>query len=176
MPDQNLPPAGRFVGNQLVNLFQDRIKQLIADLGRDVKFILPPQLVDCPNCGYDYANQRSNNVHTPNASGDSLNKSFTTGQRCPVCQGRGKLSFSRSATHKSLVGFQPAPEELNYEEYGVKPDQVVRTKNTLSVLPDIELADFAIIDGFECEKITLPRKTGLRDLAFVVTYWKRRNT
>ena len=107
MPDQNLPPAGRFVGDALVNLFQDRIKQLIADLGRNVTFVLNPQQVDCPNCGFDFTNNRSNNVHTPNASGASFNKSFTTGQRCPVCQGRGKLEFPRQIVHKCLVGFQP---------------------------------------------------------------------
>ena len=173
---QGLPPPGRFVGDPLVNLFQDRIKQLIADLGRTITLILPPQQVDCPNCGFDFVNQRSNNIYTPNASGDSLNKSFPAGQRCPVCQGKGRLEFSRTVDYKSLVGFGPAPEEFNYTEYGLTPDQVLRTKNALSIFNDINMAQYAIIDGFECEKITIPRKTGLRDLAFIVTYWKRRNT
>lgn len=176
MADQNLPPAGRFVGDALVFLFQDRIKQLIADLGREVVFTLPPHLLDCPNCGLDFVNSRSNNIYTPNASGANLNKSFPAGHKCPVCQGKGKLEYARTATHKSLVGFGPAPEEFNYQEYGLTPDQVLRTKNTLSVLIDVELAQYANIDGFECEKIAPPRKTGLRDLAFIVTYWKRRNS
>lgn len=176
MADQRLPSAGRFVSDALVTLFQDRIKQLIADLGRDVIFILPAHQLDCPNCGFDFANNRSNNIYTSNASGVSFNKSFSAGHRCPVCQGTGKLEFSRQVTHKALVGFQPAPEEFDYEFYGLQPSQVLRTKNALSILQDIELSQFAIIDGFECEKITTPRKTGLRDLAFIVAYWKRRNT
>lgn len=176
MADQGLPPPGRFVNDALVNLFQDRIEQLISDLGRNVRFILPPQQVDCPNCGFDYSAGRSNGIYTANASGSSLNKSFPAGHRCPVCQGKGKLEFSREITHKSLIGFGPSPEEFKYEEYGLTPDQVLRTKNAIAVLPDIQLAQYAIIDGFECEKITIVRKTGLRDLAFLVTFWKRRNT
>lgn len=176
MADQGLPQPGRFITDGLVNLFQDRISQLIADLGRDVTLVLTPIQVDCPNCGFDFVNNRSNNVYTSNASGVSFNKSFPTGQKCPVCQGKGRLEFSRSIVQQSLVGFGPAPEEFNYEEFGLTPDQVMRTKNKLNILEDLMAAQYAIIDGFECERITIPRKTGLRDLAFVVTYWKRRNS
>ena len=176
MADQGLPPAGRFVGDPLVNLFQDRIKQLISDLGRNVTFNLTPQQLDCPNCGWDYTQSRSNNIYTSNASGDNYNKPFPTGQRCPVCQGKGKLNIARTITHKCLIGFAPPPEEFNYESYGLVPDQVIRLKNALSVYTDIDKAQFATIDGFECEKIAIPRKTGLRDLAFMVSYWKRRNS
>lgn len=176
MADQGLPPPGRFITDGLVNLFKDRIAQLIADLGRDVTLILTPLQVDCPNCSFDFNNQRSSNIYTSNASGDALNKSFPRGQKCPVCQGKGKLSFSRTIVQQSLIGFGPAPEEFDYKAYGLTPDQVLRTKNKLDIISDLEAAQYAIIDGFECEKVTVPRKTGLRDLAFVVTYWKRRNT
>lgn len=176
MAEQRLPTPGRFVTDALVTLFQARIKQLIADLGRDVTFVLTPHHIDCPNCGWDYALNRSNNIYTSNASGVNFNKSFPTGQRCPVCRGRGKIEFTRSAVHKCLIGFSPAPEEFDYETYGVVPSQVIRLKNALTVIEDLDASQFATIDGFECEKITIPRKTGLRDLAFVVSYWKRRNT
>ena len=176
MSEQRLPPQGRFVNDALVLLFQSRIEQLISDLGRDITLTLPPLLLDCPNCGFDFIQQRSNNIYTSNASGDGLNKSFPTGQRCPVCRGRGKLEYPRQIVHKALIGFGPAPEEFNYELYGLTPDQVLRTKTTLVTLEDFNLSQFAIIDGFECEKIAIPRKTGLRDLAFLVQYWKRRNS
>ena len=176
MAEQRLPPAGRFVGDPLVNLFQNRIKQLISDLGRNVTFTVTPQHINCPNCGWDYTHSRSNNIYTSNASGDNYNKSFPTGTRCPVCNGAGKLKIKRTIVHKCLIGFGPPPEEFNYETYGLVPTAVIRLKNALSILPDLEQAQFAVIDGFECEKIAVPRKTGLRDLAFTVTYWKRRNT
>ena len=176
MADQGLPLPGRFVTDGLVNLFQDRIRQLISDLGRDVTLILTPLTLPCPNCGFDYLQQRSNGIYTPNASGASYDKAFAQGQKCPVCQGKGRLEFQRTITQQSLIGFGPPPEEFNYEAYGLVPTQVVRTKNAIAVLSDLDAAQYAIIDGFECEKIVIPRKTGLRDLAFIVTYWKRRNS
>lgn len=176
MVSQGLPPAGRFVNDALVDLFQDRIRQLIADLGRTVTFILTPHQVNCPNCGWDFTQSRSNNIYTVNASGVTLNKSFPQGQRCPVCKGRGKLEFQRSVDYKSLIGFGPPPEEFDYESFGLKPTEVIRLKNGLGIITDLDLAQFAKIDDIEYEKIAFPRKTGLRDLAFAVTYWKRRNT
>ncbi len=176
MPDQGLPPEGRFVGDPLVNLYQNRIKQLIADLGRNVTFTLIPHQIDCPNCGWDYSQNRSNNIYTSNSSGVNFNKTFPTGQRCPVCQGRGRLEFQRSAVYKCLIGFGPAPEEFDYKFYGLEPTQVIRLKNALAIFEDLDKSQYANIDGFECEKITIPRKSGLRDLAFVTSYWKRKNT
>lgn len=176
MADQDLPPSGRFLNDALVNLFQSSLKQLISDLGRTVTFVLTPLRLDCPNCGWDFSLNRSNNIHTSNASGVIFNKLFPTGGRCPVCKGRGKLDFQRSSVHKSLIGFGPAPEEFDYEVFGLKPTEVVRLKNGLGIVNDLDKAQFAKIDGIEYEKIAFPRKTGLRDLAFVITYWKRRNT
>lgn len=176
MAYQNLPNPGRFIGDALVNLYQDRIKQLISDLGRNVVFVLPPQHIDCPNCGFDIISGRSNGLYTSNASGVAFNKSFAPGQTCPVCQGRGKLEFRRTATHKCLIGFAPPPEEFDYKIYGVEPTQVIRTKNAISVFDDVNVAKTANIDGIECEKITMTRKSGLRDLAFITTYWKRLNS
>jgi len=176
MPDQGLPQPGRFVTNALVTLYQDRITQLIADLGRNVIFTLPPHEVDCPNCGWDYVQNRSNNIYTANVSGVNFDKSFPTGTRCPVCQGRGKLEFSRTATHKCLIGFSPPPEEFDYTAYGLTPTQVIRLKNRSTIVEDLEKATFATIDGYECERIVIPRKSGLRDIAFVTSYWKRRNS
>jgi hypothetical protein len=176
MVDQNLPTGGRFVTDAHVSIFKDRIAQIIADLGRNVTYVLTPQVLDCPNCGFDYMAGRSNNIYTSNASGVSLNKDFPPGQKCPVCQGIGKLQFPRSVVQKSLIGFAPPPEEFSYEVYGLKPEDVARTKNAIAIKQDIELAQYAIIDGAEYEKITFPRKTGLRDLGFLLTYWKKRHS
>lgn len=176
MGDQNLPTPGKFVSDALVQLFQERITQLIADLGRDVVLTMIPQENDCPNCKFDVINQRSSNIYTSNASGASLNKPFADGQRCPVCQGKGKLFFRRTITHKALIGFTPPPEEYIKEKNGLIPTDVKRTKTKLITFNDFEEAQYAEIDGVEYEKLTPPRKTGLRDLAFVLTYWQRRNS
>lgn len=176
MAEQRLPAAGKYVDDRLVNIFKDSIQQLISDLGRNVTFTLTPQTINCPNCGWDYTQGRSNNIYTSNASGDNYNKPFADGTRCPVCNGAGQLKVKRTIIHKCLIGFGPPPEEFNYEAYGLVPTQVVRLKNSSTILPDLDQAQFAVIDGFECEKIAIPRKTGLRDINFAVTYWKRRNT
>ena len=176
MADQGLPSPGRFITDALVNLYQSRIQNLISDGGRNVTFTLIPHEVNCPNCGWDYTTNRSNNIYTSNASGVAYNKIFPTGQRCPVCQGRGKIVFKRTVTHKCLIGFGPPPEEFNYEAFGLVPTQVFRLKNAISIIDDLDAAQFATIDGYDCEKIAFTRKTGLRDIAFVQTYWKRRNT
>ncbi len=176
MADQGLPSAGRFITDALVNLYQSRIKNLISDGGRNVIFTLTPLERDCPNCGWDYTQHRSNNIYTVNTSGVTMNKSFPDGQRCPVCHGRGKLVFQRTATYKSLVGFAPPPEEFDYEAFGLVPTQVFRLKNAIAIVEDLDKAQYAKIDGYECEKIAFARRTGLRDIAFVQTYWKRRHT
>lgn len=175
MADQGLPQPGRFVTNALVNLYQDRITQLIADLGRNVIFTLTPHIVNCPNCGWDYAQNRSNNIYTPNSSGSTYDKSFPTGTRCPVCFGKGQLEFPRTVTHKALVGF-PDPDEFDYEAFGLLPTQVIRLKNRITVETDLDQAQYATIDGFECEIVGKPKKSGLRDIAFISSFWKRRNT
>ena len=176
MADQGLPSPGRFITDALVNLYQSRIQNLISDGGRNVTFTLTPYEVNCPNCGWDYTMQRSNSIYTSNASGVAYNKTFPTGTRCPVCHGRGKVVFKRTAVHKCLIGFGPPPEEFDYEAFGLIPTQVFRLKNAISIIDDLDAAQFATIDGYDCEKIAFTRKTGLRDIAFVQTYWKRRNT
>jgi hypothetical protein len=173
---ENLPAAGAFVDNNLVNLFTDTIEQLMADLGRAITLRLPALTLDCPNCGWDHIHQRSNNIYTANASGTTLNKSFPPGQRCPVCRGAGKLQFKRDTTYTALIGKNPNAEEFDYTAYGLVPDIVVRTKTVGTSFSDMEIAQFAIIDGDEYERVTFPQKTGLRDLNFVKVYWKRRNS
>jgi len=176
MADQGLPSPGRFITDALVNIYKTRIANLISDGGRVVTFTLTPHVVNCPNCGWDYTQNRSNNIYTANASGVTLNKSFPQGTKCPVCKGRGKLIFQRTVDHKCSIGFGPPPEEFGYEAYGLQPSEVVRLKNAIAIIQDLNEAQYAKIDGIEFEKIAFPRKTGLRDLAFVTTYWKRRNT
>jgi len=176
MADQGLPNAGRFVTAAHKAIFKDRIEQIIADLGRTVTFVLIPRHIDCPNCGWDFTQNRSNNIYTSNASGETLNKSFPQGQRCPVCHGKGKLEFQRSINHTCLIGAGPPPEEFDYEEFGVKPTDVRRLKNAIAIIEDIQQAQYANIDGVEYEKLTFVRKSGLGDVSFITTYWKRRNT
>ena len=176
MADQGLPDPGRFITDALVNLYQSRIKNLISDGGRNVVFTLVPLETDCPNCGWDYMLNRSNGIYTSNGSGVTLNKSFPNGQRCPVCKGKGRLSFQRTQTYKSLIGFAPPPEEFDYVAFGLVPTQVFRLKNTVAIAEDLDKAQYAKIDGLECEKIAFVRRTGLRDIAFIQTYWKVRNT
>lgn len=121
------------------------------------------------NCGYDSVTRHSNNRYTPNASG--FNTVFPIGSICPVCNGAGTLPIYRNFVYTALV--RRTPNDLNYEFYGVDPSTTLRLKTVLGTHQDLVDADFVVLDGQKYIKITEPVLTGLRNNAFVVSFWKR---
>lgn len=169
MGTEVLPSSGLYIDQALVDTYRESIEQLVSDLGRKVNLHLPPQQIDCANCEYNSVTKRSNNRYTPNASG--FNTSFPLGGTCPVCLGAGTLPIYRNFIYTALV--RRTPNDLNYEFYGVDPTTVLRLKTVLSTYQDLVDAEFVVLDGQKYIKLAEPVLTGLRDNAFVVSFWHR---
>jgi hypothetical protein len=174
---QNLPTAGVYVDDTLVDLFQTTIRQLIADFGRDVKFFLPASTSGCPNCeqGFDGSSQGVSQSSNPYPAGSPFNVSFPTGGICPVCKGSHQIKIENSVTHKSLIS--RSPKDFEYTQYGkdFDPRNVIKLKNTIEVFEELRRSGKALIDGEMYTVIGEPVKTGLRDLAFMQSFWMRQN-
>lgn len=172
---ESLPPAGRFVDDNLVGLYQDSISQLIADLGRPVILYLPASTSGCPNCymGPDFSSQGIYDNANPFGLNGPLNKPFPTGAPCPVCFGTHQIKTANSTQYKALI--QRNPKDLKYSAIGkeIISDNVYLTKMQIVAFEDIKIAEKALIDGEVCVPIRSPIKTGLRDLAYVRQFWER---
>lgn len=175
--NQNLPTPGAFVDDTLVDLFKTTIRQLIADFGRDVKFFLPATTSGCPNCekGFDGSSQGVSQGSNPYPAGSPFNVSFPTGGICPVCKGTHEIRVENSVIHQSLIA--RSPEDFDYTQYGKDFDKrnVIRLKNTIEVFEELKRAGKARIDGDMYVVVGEPVKTGLRDLAFMQSFWKRQD-
>jgi len=175
--DSILPIAGRYLTDNLKNLYSTSIQQLIADLGREVVLTLPPSTSGCPNCTYSALDERSaGRYNTSNPfSGKPYNIPFAENQRCPVCLGTHTIKEKKTATWRATI--VKSPKEVNYEKYGVSPENTVLTKTVINSFRDISNCVRATIDGLEYTRLSDPVKIGLgnnnEDLKFVNTIWKR---
>jgi hypothetical protein len=174
---QNLPAPGEYVDDTLVDLFKTTIRQLISDFGRNVKFFLPASTSGCPNCekGFDGSSQGVTQGSNPYPAGSPFNVAFPTGGICPVCKGTHEIKVPNDVTHKSLIA--RAPKDFEYTQYGkdFDPRNVIKLKNTIEVFEELKRAGKALIDGDMYTVIGEPIKTGLRDLAFMQSFWMRQN-
>ena len=175
MADQNLPPPGAFVDDNLVNLYGTTIDQLIADFGRNVTYFLPPVASGCPNCekGFDGSSQGVPQTTNPFPLGSPFNRTFPTGGLCPVCKGTHKILTPKNVIYKTSI--QRTPKDFDYTQYGIDfdPSNVVKLKNKLVTFEDIVSATKALVDGDLYVRIRYPIKTGLRDLRYVQSWWQR---
>lgn len=175
MGDQQLPVPGRFVDNNLVNLYGESIDQLISDFGRNVILYLPPAESGCPNCeqGFDGSSQGVPQASNPFPVGSPFNQGFGGGGLCPVCKGTHKIITPQSITYK--LNIQRAPRDFEYTQYGkdFDPGNVIKLKGKLATFEDMVIAEKALIDGDLYVPIRHPVKTGLRDLRYVQSWWMR---
>lgn len=175
MGNEILPTPGLYVDNDLVTLFQDTIKQLMVDMGRQIKVFMPPIASGCPNCfaGFDDSSQGLYNASNPFVLGGAYNKPFPDGGICPVCKGTHEIKTEHSAIYTALISRNP--KDLEFASYGrdFTADNCYLTKTVIESFEDIKIADRALIDGAMCVPIRTPLKTGLRDLAFCRMLWQR---
>ncbi|RKY43062.1 MAG: hypothetical protein DRP85_00775 [Candidatus Makaraimicrobium thalassicum] len=175
--DSILPDPGKYLTNNLKELYADAISQLISDLGREVTLHLPPIESGCPNCKYLSVGGRGlykYNSSNP-FSGPPYNVPFADGQRCPVCRGTHIIHIPRQSTwHATIV---KRPRDYDYEFYGVSPENVVLTKFLVEAWDDVNNCIRATIDGLDYERLSEPVKIGLgnnpEDLKFINVFWKR---
>ena len=175
--DSILPVAGRYLTDNLKNLYATSIQQLIADLGREVILTMPPSTSGCPNCIYSALDESSMGRYNSDNpySGKPYNIPFPDNYRCPVCRGNHEIKTRRTATWRATI--VKSPKEVNYEKYGVSPENTVLTKTVINSFNDITNCKRAKIDGLDYVKLSDPAKIGLgnnpEDLKFVNTIWKR---
>lgn len=74
--------------NGLIEVFNEGCDSLIENYGVACNLSFPPIVSDCPNCGYNTATKRSNNIYSPGGP-----RPFTTGI-CPWCNGVGTVPAS----------------------------------------------------------------------------------
>jgi hypothetical protein len=172
---ESLPTPGKFVDDNLVQLYQDSIDQLIADLGQTITLYLPPTASGCPNClaGFDGSSQGIYDNTNPFTLGGAFHKPFPNGGLCPVCKGTHLIKTPRTAQYTALI--QSAPKDVDYTAYGksVKPQNVFKTKTLLVAIEDIKITEKALIDSELCVILGDPIRRGLRDRRYTQALWER---
>lgn len=175
MSTEGLPVPGKFVDDNLVNLYQESIDQLISDLGQTITFYLPPNASGCPNCGigFDGSSDGKYDVTNPFVLGGAFHKPFPTGGICPVCKGTHTINTINSTQCKALV--QSSPKDIDYTAYGknIVPQNVFKIKTLLTALESHRNAQKALIDGNMCVRIVDPIARGLRDRRYAQSWWSR---
>lgn len=167
------PNAAIQIGDDLIQVYQDRIDALINQLGKDVVFEFNPIIENCPNCEYDPIRKRSNGVYTIGGP-----RPFVYGQKCPWCKGRGLVETAVRKCFKCLIKWNPK----DAEDYGIsirKYKDIVRFKTFAHHYKDLISARFAIsnyvienIARFKVRLIQEPVLTGLRESRYSVSFWE----
>ncbi len=161
------------VSDNTIQIFQDGIDTLINQLGKSVRLIYPPTIIDCPNCVNDPIGNKPANRFRPGPM------RFSDGIRCPYCRGTKKTEEENSEVIQGLIQIKPR----DYKRYGISvqdPGALVRVKTFITDVIKIERATHAIIDiqkqdiiKIKCRKIREPIPTGLRDSRYAITFWER---
>lgn len=166
----SLPEAGKYVNAEKDQIFIDSIKQVIADLGRDIQLHKKPIFSDCPNCLWNSNEEKSANIYVPtnpNAVNGPLHKPFKNGGQCPVCKGVGRLNSPQSETIKVAV----IKEVETLRELEKQNGYLLNS--TCLIYAESEHAnrlfntEKATIDGFTWQRISEPSVLGLVQQAFV---------
>lgn len=159
------------VSVDIINIYQRGIDALIRQLGKDIKLIYDPTIIDCPSCD---VSQQPNNRFRP---GSLIH--YPDGRRCPYCNGNGKTEQENSEILKVLVQMRPR----DYEQFDISvqnPAALVRTKSFLVDTIKIQRAKSAIIDiqvkdvlKIKCRRLSDPIPKGLGQSRYAIVFWER---
>jgi len=132
------------ITEQLIRTYQEGIDAIINQLGKKTVLVMPQDDTVCPNCYYDGRNQRSNGRYksnNPNPPG-ALNKPFSLGQVCPVCQGRGKISLNGKETIELVATVKWGPKDFVYTNRGqtIIPTDICKIKTFATYAEDFKNA------------------------------------
>jgi hypothetical protein len=172
---ESLPTKGKLVSDTVKQVFKDRMDELLVDLGRTITLHLAPSVADCPNCSYDSIRKRSKNIYNsanPNPLG-SLNKPFTKGKKCPVCNAQGVLKTQRSTTYTATISSKFKEKEVLEAGIGEMDINAVKTSTVIGSYNDILNTKLAIIDDLQYRPLGKPTKSGLQELIRVKMFWER---
>ena len=165
--------SGRFISNNIINVYSEAVGQLRLDIGRQVTFIFDPFQSGCPNSFLNPQTHRDSrrwNSSNPFSSGiinvppfgsGTYSQQFIDGQICPVCKDNFWLVAPSSINYQANVSWFSELDEQFIG--GDKPAGDAEIKVTISGFEDAERAKQFLVDGIYCEKIKSPIKVGLRD-------------
>jgi hypothetical protein len=172
---ETLPIAGSLVPQPIKDIFKEKILSIISDLGRTITLTLKPTLQDCPNCFFNSTLQKSNNKYRSANSNPlgALNKPFLDGQRCPVCNGAGRLKSPRSIDYTATISKKFNNREILEAGIGKVTLNMVKTNTVTSSLADIEACEVALIDGKLYKPIGEAIQVGLQELILIKQFWER---
>ena len=162
------------VSDNVIQIFQDGIDTLIAELGKNIELIYDPSIIDCPHCIIDPIGNKPSNRFRP---GNPIH--YPDGRRCPYCNGVGKTEEKNSEILKVLIQLRPR----DYRRFGISvqdPSALVRTKGFMTDIIKIQRAKEAIMDvqvndilKIKCRKLRDPIPTGLRESRYAICFWER---
>jgi len=170
---ESLPSAGRLISDTLKQTFEDRMDELLVDLGRKITLHLEPTIEDCPNCGFSSILKRSNNIYNssnPNALGP-LHKVFSDGQNCPVCGSRGVLKTPRSVEYTATIKKTFRDDQISSSWASIK-NKLAKTNTVIDSYKDIIDCSHATIDEKMYKRLGDPVKTGLQSFIRVKCFWE----
>lgn len=161
----------------VIALWETKVTEMFDNIGKTGTVHEAPTPSDCPNCIYDSVRKRSKNIYdssNPNPAG-ALNKSFASGQICPVCNGAGILQTPNSSSQRFLVGRPTSNSALSEQEMlriGVHTEDKLFTTSPISAYNALLNAQMLTINGRNYVPIAKPQKTGMGDPFLVRMLWR----
>ncbi len=176
-PEVVCPPldtsASIQIGDDLIQIYQDRIDALINQLGKNITLNFDPVRSVCPNCEFDQNRQRSTGIYIPGGP-----RPFSRGRQCPWCKGRGFEETIPTKCIKCLLKWNP--KEL--ENYGISTSDtkdIIRLKTFKTNYKDLVKARTAIVHKdiqaivkFRVRRLGKPHLVGLRNSRYCISFWE----
>ncbi len=162
------------IPSTVIDIFEREVDALIRDLGKKIKLIYKPTIIDCPNCIFDLIGRKSANRFQSGGP-----QPFSDGARCPYCRGTGKTEQENSEIILGLVDWKPR----DYQDFGISvqnSNAIVGIKTLATDAVKIQRATEAIVDyaisdiiKLRCRKLRDPMTTGLKNSRYAISFWQR---
>lgn len=158
----------KIVSPSIRKIYKNLIRDTVEDLNKPIKIFLPPDKADCPNCRWDFINQKSSGTFDSSfvspvvIFGETINPQSFSRSRCPVCLGEGILTSDVVKNAKALVKWNPRrPGVIEATPVGRESSPVVRIKLLRKHYTDVINSVYFLVDGVKCELDEPPTIRGL---------------
>ena len=166
------------IPSTVIDIFEREVDALIRDLGKKIKLIYKPTIIDCSNCIFDLIGRKSANRFQSGGP-----QPFSDGARCPYCRGTGKTEQENSEIIIGLVDWKSRTNSTDYQDFGISiqsSNAIVSIKTLATDAIKIQRATEAIVDyaisdiiKLRCRKLRDPMITGLKNSRYAVSFWQR---
>lgn len=149
----------------LVKEIKTKFTQLKRETSTEVTIFGSPEKEDCPNC---IASIEDASLNIYNSSfttpvvifGETINPTPFSRGRCPVCYGKGYLSYESSTVIKALVRWNPpdsGPRGYMVEgPGGIEGKNVVRVKADVCYYEKLRDCEYIKVSNIKCELLNPP--------------------